>query len=203
THAPRSAAATGLVVGLAALLGCAAGPARAAAQESPLVAEAHVGVAAPVGSFANGSGAGEGAGPGLSFGVDFALPGGGRWTPYVGFAQHRFACEDAGCAAGGRYVATGFHGGVRVALVTGHALVPWVRAGAVSTRVEAGDLLGAGAVTELGIGGEAAAGVHIGAASQLAVNPSLRFVAVDTDLPGGPRLAMRYLVADVAVVLSF
>ena len=95
-----------------AALGLAAAP--TAAQESPIVVEAHGGVAIPVGSFATGSEPGEGTEAGASFGVTIGVAGGGLWTPYVGFSQHRFGCEDAGCASGGRYVATGFHAGVRM-----------------------------------------------------------------------------------------
>lgn len=175
-----------------------------AAQESPLVAEGHVGAALPVASFASGSRTGEGAEAGLSFGVDFALPGGGRWTPYVGFAQHRFACEGAGCSTDGRYVATGFHGGLRFAVVTGRSLVPWIRVGAVTTRVETADLAGPGAgVSDLAVGAEVGVGVHVGAASQIALNPSVRLAALNTELPGGALLRIRYLVADLALVLSF
>ena len=95
----------------------------AAAQESALVAEAHVGAAVPVGSLATGDREGEGATAALSFGVDFALPGGSRWVPYVGFSQHRFGCVDAGCAEGEPYVATGFHGGYRIVPFPGRAVL--------------------------------------------------------------------------------
>lgn len=176
----------------------------ASAQESPLVVEAHGGAAIPTGSFASGDGVGEGTSPGASFGVDIALPGGGRVAPYVGFSQHRFGCEDAGCAAGGRYVATGFQGGVRIVPLPGRSILPWVRLGAVTTHVETDALGGpAAGVSDLGVGGEVGAGVHIGGASQLALNPGVRLVAVNTNLPDGSTLRLRYIVADLAVVLAF
>lgn len=174
------------------------------AQASPLVLEAHGGVAVPLAHFASGTREGEGTGPGASFGVDFALPGGSRLAPYVGFAQHRFACEDAGCASGGRYVATGFHAGYRIVPLPGRAVLPWVRLGVVTSRVETDALGGTNVGTsKLGVGGEVGAGVHIGGASLVALNPSVRLAAVNTTLPGGALLRMRYLVADVAIVLSF
>jgi hypothetical protein len=174
------------------------------AQASPLVLEAHGGVALPLDHFASGTREGEGAGPGASFGVDFALPGGAHFAPYVGFAQHRFACEDAGCASGGRYVATGFHAGYRIVPLPGRAVLPWVRLGVITSRVETDALGGANVGTsKLGVGGEVGAGVHIGGASLVAVNPSVRLAALNTTLPGGALLRMRYLVADVAIVLSF
>jgi hypothetical protein len=46
-------------------------------------------------------------------------------------------------------------------------------------------------------------GVHIGAASQIALAPAVRVAAVNARLPAGAVLRMRYLVADVALVLSF
>jgi hypothetical protein len=158
----------------------------------------------PTGSFADGTARGEGVAPGPSFGVSFALPGSGRRTLYAGFSQHRFACEDAGCAARGRYVATGFDVGFRFKVLRSGVAIPWVRVGALTTRVETEDL---GApdvgVSKLGLGAEVGAGVYIGGGSTVAINPGVRFSAVDTRLPGGATLGMRYLVADIAVVIAF
>ena len=177
-------------------------PASAASQASPIVIEARGGMTIPVGTFASGSGGG--ASSHASFGVDIALPGGGRWAPYVGFGQHRFGCEDAGCAGGGRHVATAFRGGMRVAVLPRASVVPWLRVGAHAANVETPGLPGSpGGLSDLGLGGEVGAGVHIGGASQVALNPALRFVAVNTTMPGDVELRMRYLIADLAIVLSF
>ena len=174
------------------------------AQDAPLLLEIHGGISAPIGSFADGSRPGEGATAGPSLSVAFALTGAGRRTVYAGFSQHRFGCVDAGCAPDGRYVATGFDVGVRFALLTGHSVIPWIRLGAITTRVETDDLGGANAgVSDLGFGGEIGAGVYIGAAGRVAINPGVRFSAVNTTLPDGPTLRMRYLVAQLAVVLAF
>jgi len=192
----------GVALGALAALGLARAP--AAAQESPLVVEARGGLAVPVSTFASGSEPGEGTEPGASFGVTIGLAGGGLWTPYVGFSQHRFGCEDAGCPSGGKYVATGFQAGVRVLPLTGGSVLPWLSVGAVTTHVEAGDLGAAFAgVSDLGVGGELGLGLHIGAASQIALNPGARFVAVSAELPDGTDLSMRYVVADLALVISF
>jgi hypothetical protein len=176
----------------------------ARAQEAPLVVEAMGGVAIPVGTFEHGTRPAEGAAPGASFGVDFALAGGGRWTPYIGFNQHRFGCEDAGCGSGGRYVATGFRTGLRLIPFPGRSVLPWLSMGVITTHVEAGDLGPANAgPSDLAVGGEIGVGVHIGARSQVAVAPAVRMTAVNPGLPDGTLLRMRYLVADVALVLSF
>jgi hypothetical protein len=176
----------------------------APAQESAIVVEARGGVAIPVGSFATGIEPGEGTEAGASFGVTIGVAGGGLWTPYLGFSQHRFGCEDAGCPSSGQYVATGFQAGVRVIPLQGSSLLPWISVGAVTTHVEAGDLGSAYAgVSDLGVGGEVGIGLHIGAASQLALNPGARFVVVGADLPDGTNLGMKYVVADLALVISF
>ena len=174
------------------------------AQDAPLLLEIHGGVSAPIGSFADGSEPGEGATAGRSLSIAFALTGAGRRTLYAGFSQHRFGCVAAGCVPNGRYAATGFDVGARFALLTGHSAIPWIRLGAITTRVETDDLGGANVgVSDLGFGGEIGAGVYIGAASRVAINPGVRLSAVNTTLPGGSTLRMRYLVAQLAVVLAF
>jgi hypothetical protein len=184
---------------VAALL---AGP--LAAQEAPLVLEIYGGAATPLGTFADGSRRGEGSVAGPSLSVLFARPGVGRRTLYAGFSQHRFGCEDAGCVSNGRYVATGFDLGMRFALVTGHAAIPWIRLGAITTRVETDDLGGEDSgVSDLGWGGEVGLGVYLGAARTLAINPGVRFAAVNTELPGGSLLRMRFLVAQIAAAIAF
>lgn len=200
---PRRRLAVAPAISLMAV-GALAAPPGAVAQASPLVLEVHAGAALPVGHFESGTRAGEGTEPGASFGVDFALPGGKRFVPYIGFSQHRFGCEGAGCGASGRYVATGFHAGYRFVPLPDRSLLPWVRVGVVTTRVETDALGGANAGTsKLGLGAELGAGLHIGGARTLALNPAVRAVAVNTELLGGPLLRMRYLVADLALVVSF
>jgi hypothetical protein len=189
-----------------ALALCAwASPTRSlAAQDAPLVLEVHGGAAVPLGSFANGSDAGEGVSAGSSLSLDLLLPGTGWRGLYAGFSQHRFGCEDAGCAGDGRIVATGFDVGVRLALLRGQSFVPWIRIGAITTRVETDDLgdpnLG---VSKLGFGGEVGFGVLIGSRGTLGLNPGVRYALVGTELPGGSTLNMHYLVAQVAATLAF
>ena len=174
------------------------------AQASPLVLELHGGASVPVSSFANGGRVGEGGTTAASFGVDFALAGSGRRTFYVGFSEHRFACESAGCAGNGEYVATGFDVGFRFNLRSTGAVVPWIRLGAVTSKVDVPLLPGAlGGVSALGVGGEAGIGLYIGMSSPIALVPGIRLTAVNTELPGGSLLRMRYVVADVALAVAF
>lgn len=180
------------------------GPATAQAQAAPLVVEIRTGASIPVGSFAGGSGIGEGVGSGFSMGLDFAMSGSGRRTWYAGFSQHRFACVDAGCPHGGHDVATTLDAGVRVSLLTRGSVIPWIRLGGITTRVESPGVPGSPqGVSRRGYGGEAGLGVYAGAWSALAFNPGVRFQAVNTELPGGPVLRMRFVVVDLGFSLAF
>ena len=98
------------------------------------------GAALPTGSFADGSETGEGTEAGVAFGVGFTLRRSDRIGIYLGFDQQRFGCEPAGCSSGGSYRATGFDLGLRFDILTGERVVPWIRAAAITTRVETGDL---------------------------------------------------------------
>ena len=179
-------------------------PSGASGQAAPLVVEVRGGVAVPVGSFADGNALGEGTSQGASMGLDLAFSGSGRRTFYVGFSQHRFACGDAGCLSGGRYVATGFNAGFRFALITRGSVIPWVRVGAVTSQVESPGLgPSAEGVGKVGFGGEAGLGLYLGAWSSVALNPGVRLTRVVTKLPGGTDLNMRYVVADLGFSLAF
>lgn len=179
-----------------------AGP--AAAQESRLVLEVHGGAAVPIGALKDGTGPGEGTAADASVSVTFVLPGTGRRGLYGGFSQHRFGCEDAGCASGGRYVATGFNIGFRIALLQGYSTVPWVRVGAITSKVETGDLAGPDAgVSDLAFGGEVGLGAYIGSRSPVAVVPAVLFSIANTKLPSGSTLSLRYVTAQLGIAFAF
>ncbi len=177
----------------------------AAGQAAPLVLEVAGGASIPLGAFRSGTGPGEGTGTGPNFDLDFALSGSGRRTIVIGFSQHRFGCSAAGCPRGRDYVATGIDAGLRLNLVTTGSVHPWLGAGAITRRVEIPPLNGAQAgVSRLGVGGDLAFGVYVGASRAIALNPRVRFMAVNTGLPDRMgTLRMRYVVADLAVALSF
>lgn len=190
-----------LLLALSPLL--AAGATPAAAQDRPLLLEAHGGWAMPIGTFADGTGAGEGSSPGPALSVLFAVPAGSR-TLYAGFHQNRFGCEDAGCAADGRLVETGFNVGVRLTLLRNRLVMPWLRIGAITTRIETGDLPAPNAgVSDLGWGGEAGAGLYIGGDRSFALNPMVTVAAVGSELPGGSSLKLRYVTAHLGLVIAF
>lgn len=179
-------------------------PTAGAGQDASLALEVHGGGSVPVGSFATGSGVGQGTDPGPSFDVFFTMTGQGRRTTYLGFGQHRFGCEAAGCPAGTSYVATGLDLGFRVKLLRDGSVLPWVSLGGLTTRVESPGVPDSpSGVSSLGYGGEAGAGLYIGAGRSFAVNPQVRFATVRVDLPEERRLTLRYVVATVALVLAF
>jgi hypothetical protein len=189
---------------LCALVAALALPRSAVAQAAPLVVEVRTGAAVPLAKLANGTAPGEGVTPGASFGVDFAVSGQGRRSIYAGFSQHRFACVDAGCAAGGRYVATSLDLGFRFSLVRHGPVVPWLRLGGTTMRMETPALPdGPAGVSGRGYGGEVGAGIYVGAWNAVAFNPGVRFTAIGTRLPGGDDLSMRFLVADLGLSLAF
>lgn len=181
----------------------AALPTTVAAQDRPLLLEASGGWAAPTGSFADGTDAGEGVSGGPALSVLFTVPS-GRRAIYAGFHQNRFRCGSAGCAEGGALVETGFNVGVRISLLPGRPVMPWLRVGVVTARVETGDLPAPNTgVSDLGWGWEAGVGLYIGGDRSIAVNPGITLAAVDSELPGGSSLELRYLVAHLALVLAF
>ncbi len=179
-----------------------------AAQAAPLVVEVRAGASSPLASFATGSRAGEGTDAGASFALDLVLTGETRRALYVGFSQNRFGCGGAGCAGDAQYVATGFAVGFRWDLRTRGSVIPWVRLGGITTSVETPDGITLSAdqaegVSDLGYGAEMGLGVYIGTDRRVALNPGVRFSAINTGLPDGGLLRMRYLVADLAITLSF
>lgn len=173
-------------------------------QAAPLVIEVRGGSSVPFDSFDRGARPGEGVGAGPSFGLAFGLARGARRTLTFGFSQHRFPCGDAGCDVGGRWVATGVDLGMRVNLATTGDVIPWIRVAGVTTRVELDDHADyRDAVSALGFGGEVGIGLYIGAFEQVALNPGVRATAVNTTLPGGALLRMRFLVADIGLAVAF
>lgn len=173
-------------------------------QGSPFTLEARAGAAVPVSGFASGDGVGEGTSTGAVFGVEVTLASGGWRTLYAGFSQARFGCRDAGCPTGEPYVATGVNVGLRVALVPGAAVLPWIGVGGFTTRVESPGVTGSPkGNSTLGYGGEVSAGLYIRTGGTLAFTPAVRLAQARTDLPGGTTLTLRYVVADLGFTLQF
>lgn len=175
-----------------------------AAQDPVLTVSADPGITIPFGDFSSGTDPGEGVGSGASVGVTFTLHGDGWRSWYGGFSQKRFACEGAGCSVGDDYRATDFHLGVLAVLVRRRPIQPFLKLGAVTTRVETRSLPAPdGGVSDLGFGGEAGFGVGLKPQSLITVTPSVTATRVNSTLPGGESLQMRYLTATLAIVFRF
>jgi len=173
-------------------------------QDPVLTLSAEPGWTIPLGDFSDGSAPGEGVEGGASLGVTFTLHGDGWRSWYAGFNQKRFACEAAGCAADDSYRATGFHAGVLAVFARRRPVQPFLRVGAVTTRVETRSLPAPdGGVSDLGFGGEVGLGLTLLAQSPVAITPTVTATRIDSTLPGGTSLRLRYLTATLAVVLAF
>lgn len=189
---------------LAAVTVAAFLPTPATGQGAPLTVESRIGAAVPLSTFANGTDVGEGTTTGAVFGVELALSTHGRRTWYAGFSQARYGCRDAGCPAGDDYVVTGVNAGVRLTLLQGHRALPWVGLGVTTVQVESPGVTGSPAgVSDLGFGGEVAAGLYLRAGRWVAFTPAVRLSQTRTDLPGGHQVRIRSLAADLGVVLVF
>ncbi len=180
-----------------------------AAQDAPLILEVQGGVALPFGDLRDGTGPGMGVEAGPSLSLVFARPSDGWRTIYAGFSQHRFGCEAAGCDSDGRYVATGFNAGLRVVVMRRGPVVPWLRVGGITMRVETGDLaatpLGVpdAGVSKLGFGGEAGVGVLVRFNRSWGWSTTALASTVDSELPGGSTLPMRWYTVHSGVTLLF
>jgi hypothetical protein len=194
-------ARTGLGVGFA-LLATFMPHGRASAQ-APLTLEVRAGVLAPVAGSREGRDRGGRIAPAGSFGVLFAIERSSSRQLYLGFSQHRLDCTDDGCGGDGRYIATAWDLGMRFDLREGDP-VPWLRLGLTFPRVERERPAPLDAeVSSLGVGIEAGVGVRVGLGGRLSLSPGVRFGAVDTGLPSGGTLRLRYLAADLGLVVGF
>lgn len=157
----------------------------------------------PVSGFRTGPESGGDLAPGTSIGVHLALERSGGLHFLLGFSQHRMDCSDDGCAGDGEYVSTAWDLGARLDLGSGRA-VPWIRVGVTVPRVERDrpEPLDAD-VSDLGIGAEGGVGLRVSVAGRFHLSPGVRFGAVDLGLPPGGTLRMRYVVADIGLVVGF
>lgn len=144
-------------------------------------------------------------GGGSSFSLDFAYSLSWYVAAYGGFGQHRFACPATGCGREADLVATGIDLGLRFLMGTG-PVVPWLRGGVVSYRVE-GTVPTASGPTEVvssrAAGVEGGVGLAIRMTDRLTLTPGVRYVRMTPDFSGPGALPMRYLITDVGLVMGF
>jgi len=192
-----------LTLALATYLGLTQ-PGRAVAQQS-LAVDTRLGVAVPVGGFAEDLVPESELRPSGSFGVQFSLPRGARRAWFAGFSQHRLSCEGAGCAGIGAFESTAWKVGTRVSVLSG-ARTPWVRLAVVLDRSEA-DFLEDGVpvrlASDLALGVDAGVGFSLPVARRVALSPGVRYEALNANFPGARRVKIRYVVADLGFILTF
>jgi opacity protein-like surface antigen len=175
-----------VVFGTVAALAVCAGQVRA--QQLPISIEAAAGAALPLGDLQDVEVGG------ASTGFGFRLGGAYRVTPqfavYAGYSRYGFDVNDAEVAEFGfalNWTDSGFNAGARLTLPAAGAetaFTPWIEAGLASRSIELSRSF-EGRLTEDSfartLGFEAAGGLSIGIAQQLAVGPAIRYVRYRPD----------------------
>jgi hypothetical protein len=188
------------------LLGTALDPGRISGQEGPFAFQIRAGATAAVAGFGDDSrGWEEEAGTDRSFGMGFTFPLFRGLGGYLGFSQHRFACDADVCPQGEDWITTGFDIALRV-VVGREGLRPWVQAGLHTHRMEA-EVLGVGGARTLhsqgGGGYEAGGGVLVKVGERMSLSPGIRYGLGNVPFTGRASMGLRYLVVDLGLVVGF
>ncbi len=182
-------------------------PDMAQGQEGTFAFEIRGGPSLPLSSFRSGEGPWPGeTGPGASFGMGFTLPAPGPFGSYFGFGQRRFSCKGPLCSKGSEWISTGFD--VDLRLVLGRKRVrPWVRGG-VHTHLVEGRVLRQGEVVEgirsdTGAGFEVGGGILVAIGERTSLSPGVHYGWGKVAFPKDPSFQLRYLNAELGLVLGF
>ena len=176
------------------------------AQDFPLVVEGRGGIALPVASFSNGPDRGGEIGRAPTFGLHLVYRGPSGWGPYVGFSQHRFDCAADGCPAStGRsaqeYVATNWDVGMQRTLGN----FGWVRTGFLFGRLERDFARVEGLLhrtSSLSVGVEGGLGLNVPIKGRVRLTPGIRYSWLNTRFRDDGLVRLRWLAADVGLVLG-
>ncbi|MBT8398357.1 MAG: hypothetical protein HKO65_07365 [Gemmatimonadetes bacterium] len=175
-------------------------------QEGAFAFQIRGGATAPVAGFLDeGEGWEEKAGPHRSFGMGFTFPLYRSLGGYLGFSQHRFACDSDVCPEGEKWITTGFD--VALRMVFGRTgLRSWIQAGIHTNRIE-GVVFERGDERSLhsegGGGYEMGGGVLVEVGERMSLAPGIRYGLSDVPFATRPSLGLRYLVVDLGLVLGF
>jgi len=186
------------------LIGMLLIPGRSDAQISPLVLEVRGGAWIPTADLQGAQGFSGAASPGASFGVHFALRR-GLISFVAGFSEHRFGCDQLECGEVVDFVSTAWDLGLRLNFGSG-GIVPWVSLGGSAALVDAHVDTGGAVVTEgsdRAWGYEVGAGVLVPMGGVFAIEPGVRYGRSDPDFATRGELETRYMVVDLALVLTF
>ena len=195
-----------LLAGAALAVMTVVSPSSLAAQEFPLVVEGRGGMALPVSSFSSGPDRGGEIGHAPTFGLHFVYRGPSGWGPYVGFSQHRFDCAADGCPVGAstsnrEYVATDWDIGMQRTIGS----FGWVRAGVLFGRLER-DFAGVDGslhrTSSLSVGAEGGLGFDLPVKGRVRLTPGIRYGWLNTRFRDDGLVRLRWLAADVGLVLG-
>lgn len=194
-----------LVLTLAFWLGSQAN-AGLSGQEGPFGFQIRGGVTRPVASFRDAADGWEKwAGMGTSLAMGFTFPLVRGIGGYLGFSEHRFACDETVCPAGKSWASTGFDMALRI-VVGREALRPWLQGGLHTHRME-GRVMEEGGVRTLhsdqGWGYEAGGGILVQIGERTSLAPGIRVGLGNVPFLDRSNLSLRFLVFDLGLVLGF
>lgn len=178
----------------------------ASGQEGPFGFQIRTGATLPVASFREGEGSWAGrSGGGTTIGMGFTFPLYAFVGGYMGFSQHRFACDDTVCPAGKDWISTGFDASLRIVMGR-RALRGWVQGGVHTHRIEGRIRAPVGVkslASEGGGGYEVGGGVLVKVGRRTSLSPGVRFGLGNVPFPARSTMGLRYLVFDLGLVLGF
>jgi hypothetical protein len=186
--------------------GLSFGPSLLSAQEGSYAFQIRGGGTLPVAAFRDDAqGWEEEAGTGTSLGMGFTFPLYRFVGGYLGFSQHRFACDEEVCPKGKAWISTGFDLALRV-VVGDRRIRPWVQGGLHTHRIESRVSV-EGHVQSLhskgGGGYEVGGGVLVQVAERMSLSPGVRYGSGDAPFSVQPSMGLRYLVFDLGLVVGF
>jgi hypothetical protein len=186
--------------------GLCVGSGTVSGQEGPYAFQIRGGGTWPLGAFQDDAlGWEEEAGSGPSLGMGFTFPLFRFVGGYLGFSQHRFACDEDVCPEGRPWISTGFDVALRVVLGDERTR-PWIQGGLHTHRIQ-GRILEDGQVRKLnsqgGGGYEVGGGVLVQIGERMSLSPGIRYGSGEVPFSIQPTMELRYLVLDLGLVIGF
>jgi hypothetical protein len=183
-----------------------AGQGKLAAQEGSFAFQIRAGGTHPVSAFGGADAGWEGhTTSGVTLGMGFTFPFYRVFDGYVGFSQYRFGCDPDLCPRGKDWISTGFDAALRLVLGR-QRLRPWIQGGFHSQRLEGKLRVPEGVETLRSDGGggyEVGGGILVQVGERTSLAPGVRFGFGHVPFATRPTMKLRYLVADLGLVLGF
>lgn len=184
----------------ALLLLCLLTAAPASAQ-GPLTLELRSGWAIPSGAFAKGPEQGGAMSGSQAFGARFGLERGRGLDLLVGFSQYRTDCSLDACGGDEEWVSTQWEFGFRWKAPEA-TIRPWLSLTAVFPKVERDRPTGP-VNSQVVIGAEVGGGAMFQIAERLFLTPGVRYSAYSPEFGQDGRVAMRWTVVQLGILISF